>query len=132
MTEEACMTKQRLTPDEYYAALAEPYKSIALAARSLLLGIEAVDVIEEEIKYGIPFYSREGMVCYMNVNKSGVTIGFLSGSQMSDTFGLFTGKSLKMVRHLALPSIDFIREKQDEISNYFIEALIINDSKSRK
>jgi hypothetical protein len=125
------MTKQRLTPDEYYAALAEPYKNIALAARSLLLGIEAGDVIEE-IKYGIPFYSREGMVCYMNVNKSGVTIGFLSGSQMSDTFGLFTGKSLKMVRHIALPSVNFIREKQDEITNYFIEALVLNDSKSKK
>lgn len=123
------MAKQRLTPDEYYAALAEPHKSIALAARRLLLGIE-FDVFEE-IKYGVPFYSREGMVCYMNVNKSGVTIGFISGSQMSDTFGLFTGKSLKMVRHIALASVDFIREKQDEITNYFIEALVINDSKAK-
>ncbi len=124
------MAKQRLTPDEYYAALAEPHKSIAFTARRLLLGIE-LDVAEE-MKYGIPFYSREGMVCYMNVNKSGVTIGFISGSQMSDTFGLFTGKSLKMVRHIALPSVDFIREKQDEITNYFIEALVINDSKAKK
>jgi hypothetical protein len=125
------MAKQRLTPDEYYAALAEPHKSIALDARRLLLGIEPDDVAEE-MKYGIPFYSREGMVCYMNVNKSGVTLGFICGSQMSDTFGLFTGKSLKMVRHIVLPSIDFIREKQDEITNYFIEALVINDSKAKE
>lgn len=124
------MAKQRLTPDEYYQAIQEPHKSIALEARLLLCGTEP-DVIEE-MKFGVPFYSRQGMVCYMNINKSGVTIGFICGTQMSDTFGLFSGKSTKLVRHIALPNVDFIRENHDKITNYVIEALVINDSKAKK
>lgn len=124
------MAKQLLTPDVYYAALDEPHKSIALEARELLCGVEPD--VSEEIKYGIPFYSRKGMVCYMNVNKNGVAIGFICGTQMSDTFGLFSGKNLKMVRHIALPNVDFIREKREEITNYLIEALVINDAKAKQ
>lgn len=124
------MAKQRLTPDEYYQAIQEPHKSIALEARKLLRDTEP-DVIEE-IKFGVPFYSRQGMVCYMNINKSGVTVGFICGTQMSDTFGLFSKKNLKMVRHITLPSVDFIHENYDKITNYVIEALVINDSKAKK
>lgn len=124
------MAKKRLTPDEFYADLTEPHKSIALEIRSLVLGTEP-DIVEE-IKYGIPFYLREGWVCYVNVTKkNGVTIGFVNGKVMSDTFGLFDNKDLKMIRFIELPSVAFVREKRDEITNYVIEALVINDAKTK-
>ncbi|MCU0424834.1 MAG: DUF1801 domain-containing protein [Candidatus Kapabacteria bacterium] len=127
------MAKKRLTPDEFYADLAEPQKSIALEARALVLATEP-DIVED-IKYGVPFYSREGWMCYVNVTKkNGVTLGFMSGTVMSDTFDLFAKKEqdLKLVRFIELPSVTFIREKRDEITNYVIEALVINDSKTKK
>lgn len=123
------MAKTQVTPDAYFAALDEPHKNTALALRALVLGTEPD--VEEVIKYGIPFFVRKGMVCYLNVNKSGVTLGFTSGTQLSDSFGLFTGKNLKMIRHIVIPSIAFIDEKRDEIMNYVIEALAINDAKAK-
>ena len=124
------MTKKRPIIDEYFALLSEPQKSIAFEARALVLGTEPD--IHEEMKYGVPFYVRQGMICYLNVNKSGVMLGFTSGAQMSDSFDLFSGKSLKLIRHIALPSIAFIRENREEIINYVIEAIVINDAKSKK
>ncbi|MFY8000351.1 MAG: DUF1801 domain-containing protein [Candidatus Kapaibacteriota bacterium] len=124
------MTKKRPIADEYFALLNEPQKSIALEARALVLSTEPD--IQEEMKYGVPFYVRQGMICYLNVNKSGVMLGFMSGTQMSDSFELFSGKSLKLVRHIALPSIAFIHAKREEITNYVIEAIVINDAKSKK
>ena len=124
------MAKTQATPDMYFAALDEPYKSTALAIRALVLGTEPD--VKEVIKYGIPFFVRKGMVCYLNVNKSGVTLGFTSGTQLSDSFGLFTGKNLKLIRHIVIPSIAFIDAKRDEITNYVIEALVIDDTKEKK
>lgn len=127
------MAKKRLTPDEYYADLPEPQKSIALEIRALVMGTEPD--IEEDIKFGVPFYSREGWACYVNVTKKdGVTLGFMNGTVMSDTFGLFFNekKQLKLVRFIKLPNVKFIHENREEITNYVIEALVINDAKTKK
>jgi hypothetical protein len=115
----------KITPDEYFALLEPPAKTVAAEARLCIL--ETAPELSESIKYGVPFYSFKGVVCYLNVPKSGVEIGFPHGVLISDVFDLFRTEPLRQVRHIPIPSAVFIREHREEIRNYIIEAMVMND-----
>lgn len=120
----------KLTPDEYFALLEEPHTTVASEVRNFIR--RAAPELAEEMKYGVPFYTFKGMVCYLNVPKSGVVLGFPNGTIMSDVFELFSGNNLKQIRHIPIPSSTFLLKHSEEIQNYIVEAMVINDSKNKK
>ena len=116
----------KITPDKYFALLEPPARAVAVEARLCILA--AAPELTESIKYGVPFYSFKGIVCYLNVPKSGVVIGFPNATLMSDVFELFADhRSSKRFRHIPIPSTTFLSKYRDEIHNYIIEAMVLND-----
>lgn len=74
-------------------------RPIAEALRTVIL--DAAPGIVEEYKYRVPFYYFAGKpMCYLNVHKNGIDVGFWDGRYMQDDFGLFEDRGKKMVRHL--------------------------------
>ena len=67
----------------------------------------------------------------MNINKSGVNIGFIYGTQMSGYLRTISGKKQNWCVIFVLPNVDFIRETTMKSQTTFIEALVINDSKAK-
>jgi hypothetical protein len=117
--------KRVITPEEYFAALNEPAQTLAREVRALVMANQSD--INEEMKWGIPCYSRLGILCYLNAAPKGVVLGFMRGREMSDAFDLFNDKPLKLVRHIDLPNLDFIRTNADNIMDYISEAVVLND-----
>ncbi len=117
----------KLTPDEYFANVSPADAALAKRLRSFVL--KAAPELVEEMKYGIPFYLFQGWVCYVNVGKSGVTLGFPNGIQMSDVHELFSGQLLKQMRHIAIPNAAFLAEHSEAIQEYITEAMVLNDTK---
>jgi hypothetical protein len=120
----------KITPDEYFALLEPSVQTVALEARMCILA--AAPELTESMKYGVPFYSYKGMVCYLNVPKAGIVLGFPNATLMSDVYELFSEGNLKRVRHISIPNLAFLAEHHNEIHNYLIEAMVLNDGKNRK
>lgn len=125
-------TLPKLTPDEYFALLEEPRRTVALEVRNFIC--TTVSELTEEMKYGTPFYLFKGAaVCYLSVSpQHGVYLGFPNGIVMSDTFHLFSAHHLKQIRHIQIPDCPYLSKYAEEIRNYIVEAMVINDSKNKK
>ncbi len=82
---------------------------------------------EETIKFGVPFYSRKRLLCYLSPLKKqeGIYIGFVKGHRMSDESGLFTGKDLKQIRHLEFRKRTEIKTRM--LKEYLHEAVMLNE-----
>lgn len=103
-------------------------KPIAESLRALIL--DAAPGIVEEYKYRVPFYYVAGKpMCYLNVHRKGIDVGFWDGHRMQDDYGVFEDRGKKMIRHLhftdreqvfaehVLPllyqAVDFARKRAD-------------------
>lgn len=122
--------KTLLSPDDFFTRLLPPLNEVAWAIRALLL--TTMPDLREEIKFGTPFYLYKGWVCYLNVTKEHVDLGFTSGLELSDVFQLFDQRGLKQVRHIKIPDLNYIEQHQEGIANYILEACVRNDIKSRE
>lgn len=87
-------------------------KPIAEAIREMVLGLSPE--IKEELKWGMPNYTYDGLMAYIVFAKNRVSLGFHKGSKImsADDRGLLEGTGAYM-RHVKLTSV----EKADW--NYF-------------
>lgn len=53
---------------------------------------ETVKDATEQIKWGCPFYIKDGLLCYLNFEKKTkqVVLGFVEGNAMNDKYHLFS------------------------------------------
>jgi len=56
------------------------------------------------LKWGMPFYSGNGMVCFIMVAKHHVNLGFVRGGDLQDPKKLLTAGTSKTMRALRLTS----------------------------
>lgn len=85
--------------DQYIEGLPEPIQKIVIELRELIF--EASEQMKEEIKWGKPSYSRDGLVCYLQTAKNHVNFGFYQGATLIDRDGLLEGDGTKM-RHIRI------------------------------
>ncbi|PCI33758.1 MAG: hypothetical protein COB60_07195 [Flavobacteriaceae bacterium] len=102
-----------LNPTEnYFLRQKEPYQSIMLYIRSLLLK-PALGIVEKH-KYGIPFYyANNKPLCYLNVLKGTrfVDIAFVKGKELKKEFPILKDyKNRKFTRSLQLEKIEDLDE----------------------
>ena len=83
--------------DQYIEELPEHVQQLAAELRQLIF--EVSESMTEEIKWGKPSYSRDGLVCYLQTAKSHINFGFYQGAQLDDREGLLEGDGTKM-RHI--------------------------------
>lgn len=87
--------------------------------------------VHVKARYKIPFYYRYSWICYINpIEKKGVELCFLSGTEMSNFDGALQTKNRKMVAGIAIKNPEEIIP--ESICAHFQEALMIDEVKKKK
>ncbi|EMR03427.1 DUF1801 domain-containing protein [Cesiribacter andamanensis] len=102
-------------------------RRLMLQLRELIL--QAAPAIEESLKWKIPFYAHQGLLCYLNPTPGGICLGFCRGALLSNAGGLLTGEG-KEVRLLHLTSDTPL--PLDAIRQLLQEALLLNETMQRR
>ncbi len=115
------------TVDDFIAAQPADAQFRLRMLRKLILG--AAPHVGESIKYGIPFYTCHGLLCYLNPKLGYVDLGFCRGVQLSDEAGLLYGdnKEIRKVKvtQLTGPLVQSLRQLVQE-------ALWVNEERKKK
>src|ERR1043165_1514460 len=75
-------------------------KAIVQPLHRLILS--AAPTLPSGLKWGVPFYSGSGMVCFIMVAKKHVNLGFTRGKDLQDPRELLTAGTSKTMRSLRL------------------------------
>ncbi len=93
---------------DFYVAKVNPsLKEIVKSLRELVKN--AVPGIEEEIKWGMPVYSKNGLVCSIMSAKAHVSFIFYNGAPLPDPKGIFQKGSGKKMRYVKLTDVKQIK-----------------------
>jgi hypothetical protein len=95
--------------EDYILKLPLEQAQIAEALRDLILS--ASPRMEEQIKWGKPWFGCGKLTCYIAAAEDHVTLGFAEGAQLTDPAGILTGTG-KNMRHVKLKSLKDIKRKQ--------------------
>jgi len=102
-----CGSSSMNSVDSYIRNLNSPLREIASELRALVKS--SAPGIEENIKWGKPWYSKDGYICYISAAKSHITFGFAKGVRLNDPRGLLEGTG-KGMRHVKVPSLSDINK----------------------
>jgi len=85
--------------------------------------------IEESMKYGIPFYSYHGRLCFLNPRRETVILGLCKGAFLADVSGLLEGEG-KEVRHVIIKNLADIN--QAALQTLLQEAILLNEVEKKR
>lgn len=114
--------------DAYFAAIPEPFRAIAARVRKIVRA--AAPDASEEIKWGMPVYSRKGLLCYVRFQSAYLSLGFYeAGTSLGDPDGLLAGTGEKM-RHVKIRGPKDVRP--DLFARWVLEAADYNERAATK
>ena len=88
--------------EPFLARLKPEQKAIAGTLHKLIRS--AAPSIESGLKWGMPFYSKDGMVCFIMVAKQHVNLGFVRGGELKDPKKLLQAGTSKTMRAIKITS----------------------------
>lgn len=92
------------TVDNYVLKLEPAKRELALFLHRFL---KSYDGVNSSIKYGIPFYTRNKWICYINCPKTGgIDVTFLRANKFEKTTHLLDTRGRKMVGSLVYDEND--------------------------
>lgn len=115
------------TVDDFIAAQPADSQLRLRGLRKLIL--DAAPHVGESIKYGIPFYTYHGLLCYLNPKPDYVDFGFCRGVQLSDEAGLLCGDN-KEVRKVKITQLD--GPVAQSLRQLVQEALLVNEGRKKE
>ncbi|MFQ5925498.1 MAG: DUF1801 domain-containing protein [Dehalococcoidia bacterium] len=116
-----------MTVDDYIANLKSPQREIAEELRRLVK--EAAPGVTESIKWRMPVFEQDGLVCYIDSTKEHVRFGFYRGAELPDPDGILEGTS-KVGRHIRMRDLSDIRKSS--LINLVTAAVRLNRSRSQR
>lgn len=134
------MKNDSQTIEEIIAGLPREERVITGRLRALIL--ECLPMADEKNSYGVPFYRRNRMICFIwppsiywgkkkeGFTKKGVTLGFCQGNLMSNDEGLLLSEGRKQVYCMYFQSAGQIDDHQ--IRSFLYEAWMIDKGFSKK
>lgn len=81
-------------------------------------------------KFNIPFYEYLKWMCFFQVRKNILELGFVYGNELNHDHGLFTSLDLKQVRHIRI--LDFDQLQEERLANIIVEASMLNEFKVKQ
>ena len=87
------------TFEDYLETVHHRFHPVLHVLRAFVL--ESDPEMKEAIKWKVPTYSCQGLVCYFSVSKGRLYVGFMQGHRLRP-HPLLAGLDLKMVRHVYL------------------------------
>lgn len=105
-----------------YILQQEPSKRVVFERlRNLVL--TSAPYIVEKIKYKIPFYEYRGSLCYLNMQKDSIYLGFTKGVHLSNEQQMLIGNG-KTVRKLFVTNTT---PSDESILEVIQEAIMLNE-----
>lgn len=89
----------------YLAELPDEIGQIASRVRHIVLGSAAG--ITEELKWGTPWFSKNGRLCYLMANQEHVTFGFAKGASLNNPDRILEGTGKSSATSSSAPSPTF-------------------------
>jgi hypothetical protein len=132
-------TPKATTVDEVISQLPRAEAVIVRRLRSLVL--ECLPKAAEKVSYGVPFYTRHRMICFIwppslnwgkqqyTLENKGVTLGFCQGNRMANEDGLLLAEGRKQVLCVYYKSVKEIEE--DQVRAWLFEAELIDETFAR-
>lgn len=102
-------------------------KAIVQPIHRLILS--AAPTLTSGLKWGMPFYSGSGMVCFIMVAKKHVNLGFTRGGDLKDPKKLLTAGTSKTMRALRFSSPNDIKPA---VIKSFVKQAVVLDSEEAK
>jgi|GEM_PF-334736 len=114
-----------------------PKNERAIVKRLRALVLECLPLAEEKNSYGVPFYRRNRMICFIwppsvswgpkkdQYEERGVTLGFCQGYLFTNDEGLLVAEGRKQVYCMYFKSLDEIHD--DQIKPLLYEAELIDN-----
>ena len=115
------------TVEDFIAAQPAESQFRLRTLRKLIL--DAAPQVGESIKYGIPFYTYHGLLCYLNPKGDHVDFGFCQGVQLSDEDGLLYGNN-KEIRKVKVTQLTGLLVQS--LRQLVQEALLVNGERKKK
>lgn len=91
-----------MTVDEYIDRLKPTHREVAEELRHIVK--EVAPAATETIKWRMPWFELNGLLCYMDSTKEHIRFGFYKGAEIPDPEGLLEGTG-KTGRHIKLRDI---------------------------
>lgn len=115
--------------DNYLFGVPEPQRQIMEAVRELI--VQFIPTVEEQLKWNCPFYSLNGLLCYINYDRKAkrVALCFVEGFQLEDVHGLLD-KDKKQIAKLYIADDQNLNKRV--IHYYLRQAVAINNTKHKK
>jgi hypothetical protein len=85
--------------------------------------------IEESMKYGLPYYSYHGRLCFLNLRGGTVSLGLCKGAFLANRQGLLEGAG-KEVRHVRIKNLAGI--DQAALQVLLQEAVLLNEMEKKR
>lgn len=132
--------KDKRSVEEIIASL--PREEQVIVRRLRLLITECLPLATEKNSYGVPFYTRNRMICFIwppsiywgpkqeSMGKKGVTLGFCQGNKMSNEQGVLLAEGRKQVHCMYFHRLDEIDEVL--IRALLFEAEMVDESFAKK
>ena len=109
--------------DNFFEAIEDPaLQELALAVRHIIK--QTLPQVEEGIKWAVPFYMYQGNLCYIQVRRQNLELGFYRGVHLSNANGLLRGDG-KLVKHIIFSPEEDIPLKQ--LQEVLLEAATLNE-----
>ena len=91
---------------------------------------DTVKDVEETVKWNYPFYSKNGLLCYLAFNKKEkkVALGFIEGCSMEDKYGVLNHDTMN-IKKLFIENVDTIDIKM--IQYFLKQGVKINQTKTK-
>lgn len=117
------MADKARTVEECIENLPSDIQNIVIALRKIIL--ESSPELTEELKWSMPNYSYNGLVCYIQAAKQHVNLGFFNGIdlQEKDPEKLLQGTAKRM-RHIKIKQMEEIQP--EAYASLIQEAVALN------
>lgn len=134
----------RLDWTEFSAALPKEEKIIFQYLRNLIL--ETEPKFEEKMNFGVPYYTRNRMVCFIwpvsaphaptaknqTWNNTIVSLGLCYGNKLSNDQGILLAEGRKQVYLVRLRSFGELKKLEKSIAEIIQEAVMLDDTFAKK
>ena len=119
-------SQKLLGVDLYLSKLQPPIQEIAVTLRAIVT--EAAPKAEETIKWNMPVYMSDGLLCSIMAAKGHVSCIFYNGKDLSDPKELLSGngKKMKFIQFRELKDV-----KEDDLRRWIKQAVKINANEKR-
>ena len=91
---------------------------------------DTVKDVEESVKWNYPFYSKNGLLCYLSFNKKEkkVALGFIEGCAMEDKYRVLNHDTMN-IKKLFIDNVEAIDIKM--IQYFLKQGVKINQTKTK-